>query len=73
MNTKLTKTEQLVRREEKAINEGRRVEMWKGVDIGSAEERRIFTAADYFDEAGNVKELVPERGMYMTLPPGDKR
>ncbi|KAK6363181.1 hypothetical protein TWF730_000625 [Orbilia blumenaviensis] len=56
ISTKLDKTEQLVRWEEKAINQGKRVDLWKGVDMGDKDQRRIFRASDYFDEGGRLKD-----------------
>ncbi|KAF3906584.1 hypothetical protein ABW20_dc0108367 [Dactylellina cionopaga] len=55
LSGKLDKTEQLVRWEEKALNEGRRADLWKGIDMGDKSERRVFKASDYFDEEGRLK------------------
>ncbi|EPS39152.1 hypothetical protein H072_7039 [Dactylellina haptotyla CBS 200.50] len=57
LSTKLDKTEQLVRWEEKALVEGRRVDLWKPVDMGDKNERRVFRSADYFDETGKLKDV----------------
>ncbi|KAF3911601.1 hypothetical protein AA313_de0200431 [Arthrobotrys entomopaga] len=60
-STKLDKTEQLVRWEEKALVDGKRVELWKGVDMGGGggvnDERRVFRTSDYFDGKGMLKDL----------------
>ncbi|KAK6536404.1 hypothetical protein TWF281_000642 [Arthrobotrys megalospora] len=57
ISNKLEKTEQLVRWEEKAINQGRRVDLWKGVDIGDKTERRVFKTTDYFGQDGRLKDI----------------
>ncbi|KAK6357141.1 hypothetical protein TWF718_001467 [Orbilia javanica] len=54
---KLEKTEQMVRWEEKALNQGRRVDLWKGLDIGDKTRRRIFRSSDYFDQDGRLKDV----------------
>ncbi|RVD80769.1 uncharacterized protein DFL_008661 [Arthrobotrys flagrans] len=56
ISNKLEKTEQSVRWEEKAINQGRRVDLWKGVDMGDRSQRRIFRTLDYFDRDGRLKD-----------------
>ncbi|EGX51225.1 hypothetical protein TWF173_002915 [Orbilia oligospora] len=56
LSTKLDKTEQLVRSEERNISQGRRVDLWKGVDMGDKSLRRVFRTSDYFDEDGKLKD-----------------
>ncbi|KAK6509410.1 hypothetical protein TWF481_004156 [Arthrobotrys musiformis] len=57
LSAKLDKTEQLVRWEERTINQGRRVELWKGVDMGDKSQRRIFRSSDHFDQDGRLKDV----------------
>ncbi|KAK6516689.1 hypothetical protein TWF506_006582 [Arthrobotrys conoides] len=57
ISTKLEKTEQMVRWEEKAINQGKRVDLWKGVDMGDKSRRRVFRTSDYFDQDGRLKDV----------------
>ncbi|KAF3077757.1 hypothetical protein TWF102_005037 [Orbilia oligospora] len=56
LSTKLDKTEQLVRSEERNISQGRRVDLWKGVDMGDKSLRRVFRTSDYFDQDGKLKD-----------------
>ena len=56
MTMKLEWTEQLVRREERTVNDGRHVDLWKGVDMGDPEQKSIFSAADYFKPDGRLKK-----------------
>jgi hypothetical protein len=53
MTAKVEKTEQAVRREEKALNEGKPLAMW-----GGSEPIKIFSATDYVDN-GRLKESPP--------------
>ncbi|KAK6544166.1 hypothetical protein TWF694_000873 [Orbilia ellipsospora] len=62
LSAKLDKTEQLVRWEEKALVDGKRVELWKGVDMGDVNERRVFRADDYFDGKSLLKDVKQEGG-----------
>jgi len=62
MTNKLEKTEQLVRRQERALNSSsstsrrpQSIEVWRGIDIGDPKERRVFVAKDYFEEGGSGK------------------
>jgi len=50
MSSKVEKTEQALRREERALNEGKPLVMWK-----EPEQVKVFRAADYV-ENGRLKE-----------------
>ncbi|EWC48241.1 hypothetical protein DRE_02345 [Drechslerella stenobrocha 248] len=51
---KLDATEQQLRRQERALNDGRPVDLWRGIDLSA---RSVFSTADYLDADGKLKDL----------------
>jgi hypothetical protein len=56
MTSKVENTEQALRREERALNEGKPLAMWKEPD-----QIKVFRAAEYV-ENGRLKEPPPRPG-----------